>query len=223
MRRALLLSLLFCLPISAQDKPATNIQLRFVAQRLPRGLGKVVLRMGEEQSDPFVLPANNLSAPLKAPARQFVILPEGAKTKLATVVLPEQGKDFIILLVVGDEKSPFKPVVLPAKDGSFKPGDVYMFNAAKQKTVLGQVGTTKFVLSPAKGTVVRPAGAKDEGRFYDVLLGVREASGSRVISTTRWPVDDRIRSYVFFFDNPKRKDVDFRAVDEFVPIEKKAD
>lgn len=218
MLRPLLLLIACCVSVVAQDKAAENPLVRFAAQRLPTGLDEVVMVAGESQSGAFALPMNHLSIGQKAPARQFVVLAEGSKTKLATVVLPATGMDFVVLLVVGDATSPFKPVVIPAKDGSFKPGDVYMFNAAKEKTVLGKVGTTQFVLAPAKGQVVRPAGAEGEGRFYNVLLGVREQSGNKVISTSRWPVDDRIRSYVFFFDDPKRNSVDFRAIDEFVPV-----
>ena len=222
MVRSFLFLLACCLPLSAQDKAAENPEIRFAAERLPKGLGEVVMVAGETQSDAFRLPKNNLSVAQKAPGRQFVIVPTGSQTKLATVKLPEAGMDFVVLLVVGDETSPFRPVVIPAKDASFKPGDVYMVNASKTKTVLGQVGTTKFVIAPAKGQVVRPAGAEGEGRFYNVLLGVREATGNKVFSTSRWPVDERMRSYVFFYDDPKRKSVDFRAIDEFVPLEKPA-
>lgn len=219
MVRAFLFFLACSLHLFAQNRAVENPGVRFAAQRLPQGLGEVVMVAEEAQSDPFRLPKNNLSVSQEAPGRQFVIVPEGSKTKLATVQLPQAGKDFVVLLVVGDATTPFKPVVIPAKDGSFKPGEVYMFNASKAKTVLGQVGTSKFVIAPAKGQVVRPAGPEGEGRYYNVLLGFRQATGNKVISTSRWPVDDRMRSYVFFYDDPKRGSVDFRAIDEFVPVE----
>jgi hypothetical protein len=114
----------------------------------------------------------------------------------------------------------YKPVVISSGDPSFKPGDVYFYNHA-DKPVLGYVGTAKFILEPAKGQTLRPAGAKPE-KYYDVGFGVREKEGDRALSTTRWPVDDKIRSYVFFFVNPGTKRLDFRAVDEFVPPEKPA-
>ena len=49
------------------------------------------------------------------------------------------------------------------------------------------------------------------------LLGLRDFG--RSYSTTRWPVDDKQRSYVFFFINPATKRLDYRAVDEFVEPE----
>jgi hypothetical protein len=217
MVRAILLLALLVLPLGAQQK-SDKILVRFVAQQLPPGVGKLVMVAGDERSDAFDLPVNHLSDRLAAPARGFAIQPEDKALALAKVALPEPGREFIVLLVVGDQPG-FTPVVLPAKDLSFRPGDTYLHNVSK-RTIVGVVGTSKFTLPPKKGTVVRPAGARDE-RFYDVAFGVREGEGTRVISTTRWPVDERVRSYVFFFENPARRDVDFRAVDEFVPLDNK--
>ena len=78
------------------------------------------------------------------------------------------------------------------------------------------MGSVKFVIGGSSGRIVRPEGAKAE-RYYDVGFGVREEQGNRMLSTTRWPVDDHSRSYVFFFQNPTSGRLDYRAVDEFVP------
>ena len=140
-------------------------------------------------------------------------MPQGKSTSLADVRLPEEGKAFIVMLIPAAKG--YQAVVMAANDPKFKPGDVYFYNHAN-KPVLGYVGTSKFTLAPGKGKSLRPAGAHKEG-FYDVGFGVKEKEGNRAISTTRWPVEERIRSYVFFFVNPTSKRLDFRAVDEFVP------
>lgn len=218
MLRAAFLAALLCLPLGAQQKSAAGIMVRFVAQQSPPEVENVVMVNGETRSDPFALPVNHLSERIKAPERAFILQPENKAVPLAKVTLPESGKDFIILLVIGDTPG-FTPIILPATDLAFRPGDSYLHNVSK-RTIVGVVGSTKFALKPKSGTVVRPAGAREEA-FYDVAFAVQEESGPRVISTTRWPVEDRIRSYVFFFENPRRNDVDFRAIDEFVPLEKK--
>jgi hypothetical protein len=132
---------------------------------------------------------------------------------LSTITLPEEGVSFIVLLIPSP-KGGYSPVVMNAADPSFKPGDIYFHNNA-DKTVLGFVGTEKFMLPPARGTILRPKGAREE-KFYDVGIGVREEQGDRVLSTTRWPEDKESRCYVFFYNNPKNKRVSFRAVDEYV-------
>jgi hypothetical protein len=141
------------------------------------------------------------------------------KLPLAAVTLPDAGKSFVVLLLP-DPKGGYKSEVLRADDPAFKRGDNYFYNHA-DKTVLGFVGTAKFVLEPGKGHILRPEGAKD-GRFYEVGFGVREKDGDKPLSSSRWPVEPNTRSYIFFFNNSQTKRVDFRAVDEFIEPEKPA-
>jgi hypothetical protein len=214
---AVLVSLLATglLPAAAEGR---KIEVRFVAQVAPEGLGEIVMATDELRSDPFALPLNFLSERQPAPGRAFRLELRDRPTVLAKIAFPEIGSDFIVLLVPGVEGG-FEPVVIPSGDSSFRPGDYYVHNVSA-RTVAGMVGTTKFVIRPRQGQVVRPRGAR-EGRFYDVSLGVRDGETARVISTSRWPLGKRMRTYVFFFESPKRKDIDFRAVDEFVPQTKK--
>lgn len=200
----------------ATAKPEKPIEVRYAAMALPPGHDKLVMVTEEIRSEAFEPPVNFLSEPLVVPARSFQIQKEDDTKSLAQVALPEQGNSFVVLLVPG-EKILFEAVVIPARDGKFRPGHFYVHNVSS-KSVIGQVGTTRFALPPRKGSVVRPEGAREE-RFYDVLLGVRENESNRVISSSRWPLSRQTRTYVFFYDNSKRGDVDFRAIDEFVPPE----
>lgn len=192
---------------------AQGPKLRFLAERAPGGLAEVEMLADTTRSAPFKLPTNNLSIPQDAPARAFALVPAGKQTAIASVALPDEGDAFIVLLIPAAKG--YEPVVLTDGDPKFKAGDVYFYNRADKK-VLGVVGSSRFTLEPGKGTVLRPEGARAEG-FYDVAFGVAEEEGNRTLSTTRWPVEEQIRSYVFFFVNPNTRRTDFRAVDEFVP------
>lgn len=203
----------------SQEAAKGGISVRFLAERLPGAIGDVLMVEGEVKSKPFRLPVNNLSEAQIAPGRTFAIQAAEKPVNLATVTLPEDGKAFNVLLVPS-AKGGYSPIVIPAADPKFKPGDTYFYNHA-DKMVLGYVGTAKFGLEPGKGQILRPAGARPD-KHYDVGFGVREKEGDRTLSKSRWPVEDTIRSYVFFFVNPKTKRIDFRAVDEFVPVEKPA-
>jgi len=218
MRLATIFVLLFSALASAQvGSKGGELKVRFLAERTPKDLGQVLMATEKEKSAAFDLPVNNLSEPQDAPGRAFAVKPAAGKdVALATVTLPESGKSFIVLLIPA--ATGYKPVVIAAEDPSFKPGDVYFYNHG-DKPVLGYVGTATFVLPPGKGQTLTPKGAKPE-KYYDVGFGVREKEGDRPLSTTRWPVDEKIRSYVFFFVNPTTKRLDFRAVDEFVSPEK---
>lgn len=218
MIRILLCSLLAGSALAAAQQPGKgDVTVRFLAERAPGNLNQVLLAAGEVKGKPFTLPVNNLSEPQSAPARVFSIRPAEKDLPLATVTLPEDGKAFNVLLVPS-AKGGYASIVIPVGDAAFKPGQVYFYNHA-DKTVLGYVGKATFTLPPSKGQVLKPEGPRPDGH-YDVGFGVREKEGDRVLSKSRWPVEERIRSYVFFFMNPKTKRVDFRAVDEFVPVEK---
>ena len=206
---------LFLVVVShATARGAGDAAVRFLAERVPADLGQVALVAEDAKGEAFDLPVNHLSVPQDAPARAFKIQSLAKNVPLAAVTLPEQGDDFIVLLIPSASGG-YQPVVMSAKDPKFKVGDVYFHNHS-DKRVLGYVGTAKFTLEPAKGTVLRPAGAK-ENTYYDVGFGFHDGEkGNRVLSKTRWPIDKNIRSYVFFFVNPSTKKIDFRAVDEFV-------
>ena len=191
-----------------------DIDVRFAAQTAPPELGELVMTTDDLRSESFALPLNHLSKAQTAPGRAFRLELRDKPGVLASIALPEAGSDFIILLVPA-VKSGFEAIVIPADDGSFRPGDYYLHNVS-EFPVFGEIGTSRLLLPSREGRVVRPQGAR-EGRFYDVRLGVREGNTPRVISESRWPVSKRMRTYVFFFDNPQRKDIDFRAIDEFVP------
>jgi hypothetical protein len=218
MIRTLLCSVLAASALAAAQQPGKgDLTVRFLAERAPGNVEQVLLAAGEVKGKPFTLPVNNLSEAQSAPARVFSIRPVGKDIPLATVTLPAEGKAFNVLLVPS-AKGGYEPVVIPAGDPSFKPGDVYFYNHS-DKTVLGFVGKATFTLAPSQGRILRPEGARDDGH-YDVGFGVREKEGDRTLSKSRWPVDTTSRSYAFFFMNPKTKRVDFRVVDEFVPVEK---
>jgi hypothetical protein len=193
-------------------------KVRFLAERAPEAIGKVMLVAKEAKSAQFDLPTNHLSEPQTPPERIFSVWSAARNVSVATVTLPEQGDSFIVLLVPSADGG-YKPIVISAKDANFKPGDIYFYNHA-DKTVLGYVGTSKFILEPAKGKTVRPQGPSgDEKNYYEVGLGIREKEGDRTLSTARWPVQKDMRMYVFFYLNPKSQRLDFRAVDEFVDPE----
>lgn len=200
--------------VLAQKPQGKGASVRFLAERTPGNIDTVQMKAGELTSEGFKLPHNHLSPAIDSPARAFIIQPTGTEVPLAKVTLPEKGDNFIILLIP-ERKGGYNPVVISAGDPEFRPGDVYFYNHA-DKTVLGYVGTSKFILKPGLGKSLHPTGAKD-GLYFDVGFGVREKEGDRPLSTTRWPVEKDMRSYVFFFLNPKTERLDFRAVDEYVP------
>lgn len=198
--------------VSAQSKE--KVQVRLLAERLPVGLGKVVLLSGEERSEPIVLPMNNLSTPQQLSGRAFQVFSVDRNVAVANVSLPAEGKSFVVVLIPTDDKG-YSPVVMPYDNPDFKGGDIYIYNNAKN-TVVGMVGISRFSVDPNRGTFLRPKEQEDDKRYHDVGIGVKFEEGDRIISTTRWPKSKTTRYYVFFYVHPKTGRTTYRAVDEFL-------
>jgi hypothetical protein len=199
--------------LQAQTHDGPNVRL--LAERTLPAHGKVTVTSGGKTSPALDLPIHYLSAPVELSERSFAVTSAGDSTVLATFTLPPKGRSFIALLIPKSEAA-YLPILIPADDESFKPGDVYFYNLAP-KTILGQVGSSKFSINPSSSKTVRLQGARPE-KYYDVAFGVKEEVGNRVLSTTRWPLDERVRGYVFFYLNPAKKRIEYRMVSEFVPI-----
>jgi len=208
----LTLVLLMSVTLTAQQK--SDIEIRLVAERLPKDLGKVVIVSGEDHSPPFALPMNNLSQPQMVPSRVFQLVSLERKLVLSNVRLPKTGKSFVVILIPSSEKN-YSSIVVPYNNPKFKAGDVFFYNKAKD-TVVGRVGANKFSVTPGKSIYFRPEIQDDGKRYHDVGIGVKFETGSRVISTTRWPKSNNTRYYVFFYVNPKNDRITYRAVDEFL-------
>lgn len=209
-----LIACLSCWAMAAPEKGAKGVEVRFLAERVPGNLGRVLLVAEESRSEPFDLPVNNLSEPQEPPARAFGVVSVEHRAPVATIRLPDEGDSFIVLLVTKPAMDGYSVVTIPSSGPGFKGGDIYFHNNA-DKPVMGVVGTAKFTLDRREGKVLTPQGARQEG-FYDVGLGVKEEGGNRLIKSTRWPEDKQARFYVFFYNDPKTKRITYRAVDEFL-------
>ncbi|MEO5917703.1 MAG: hypothetical protein ABIS50_25960 [Luteolibacter sp.] len=215
--RLFILLLALLSPAIAQEKPpsksaAGNLQVRLLAEVVPENLGKVFLLLGETKSAEFELPANFLSDPVAVSSRAMVLKTINKEVSLCTIALPEQGNSFAVILVTA-KPAGYKAIVVRTDDPTFKAGDVFFINRS-EKTVLGKLGTSPLILKPGETEKSRPTGAIDN-TYYDIAFATREESGDKLLSSSRWPIDNQLRSYLFFFTNAQGKTT-FRAVDEYL-------
>ena len=207
---------LFSSAIAQEKEPAKksegSIQVKFLAEEFPENLGKVLLVTGEAKSAAFTLPVNHLSEPIPVAARSIVLKMVEKDIPLCPITLPENGNAFAVVLVTA-KPAGFKPIVVRTDDPTFKAGDVFFINRS-EKIVLGKLGTTPLVLKAGETAKSHPTGPVDN-TYYDIAFATREEGGDKLISSTRWPIDNNLRSYLFFFTNAQGKTT-FRAVDEYL-------
>lgn len=201
-------------PLAAQEKKAkAGLQVKLLAELVPNDLGQVVLTKGDWKSEPVDLPTNELSEPVAVTERELILKTVGKSLSLAKITLPEQGKAFAVVLVSA-KPAGYKPIVVRTDDPAFKAGDVFFINRSG-KLILAKLGSTALALKPGETAKSRPSDPK-ENAYYDIAFATRDKTGDNLISTTRWPIDHLLRSYVFFFTDTRGK-VTYRAVDEYLP------
>jgi len=212
---------LACMPMVQGQEPAEEknprLLVKLLAVYVPEDLGQVYLKSGDAKSPAFDLPANNVSEAQGVSQRSFTLHTSNKDLPLSTVNLPESGHEFIVVL------SPAKPggyrsVVVRTDDPGFRRGDVFFLNLTT-KTVLGKLGSRPLVLESGKSALGRAEGPKEKG-YYDIAFATRQENEDRLFSSSRWPIDDQIRSYLFFLEDATGR-ITYRAVDEFLPVEKK--
>jgi hypothetical protein len=198
----------------ASVNPArAGVSIAWVAATNFEGGAQAVLRGGDEwRSAPFDVPTNHLTEPIAVPVRAISI--EAGGREVGKVSLPEEGRTFVAILVPAAENR-WRALVVRTDDGTFRPGDLFLYNGSPTM-VGGKLGKQDFSLTSGSSRSVRPK--PDIGKpYFDVNLYFREDEKTRILSTTRWPVDDRTRGYIFFFVDPKAQRLTYRAVDEYVP------
>ncbi len=225
MMRRLLSLVLLCCPwycaVAAQEpagKSKDSIKLRLLAEVVPEDLGPVYLFMGDAKTTEFQLPVNNVSDPMAVAGRVLVLKTVAKDRSLCTITLPDAGKSFVVIFCPA-KPAGYKAEVVRTDDPTFKRGDVFFLNRT-EKTILGKLGSKPLVLAAGKFAISRPEGAT-EGAYYDVAFAAKEEGGNKLLSTVRWPLDEHIRSYIFFVQDPAGR-ITYRAVDEFLPADQPA-
>lgn len=215
-RRSLALFLLilpwFLASAVAQTSKDSKTKVALLAVTAPADLGLVHLVANEVKSADLELSVNNVSDFVEVSGNELQLKMSTKDIVLCRFTLPEAGKRFVVILSPA-KPSGYKAHVVRTDDPSFKRGDCFFLNLTS-KTILGKLGTKQFTLEASKSLIERPIGARKEN-FYDVAFATRGEEGDRILSTTRWPVDEQIRSYLFFIENQEGK-ITYRAVDEFV-------
>ncbi len=216
MRIFLSLFSMLLLPASlhAQEKKG-GVTLRFLSGIASASLNDAQLRTPEWQGDVFRIPFNQLSQPQAAETRALRLFRMGdgpEPVAVCDVILPEEGNDFIVILVPGKE-SP-RAVILNGKAPNFRPGDVFIHNASDNAIALA-LGTTRAALKPGQGKSFTP-GAPDDADTYEVAFLYDENGTAKRLALTQWPLNDRLRGYVFFLPGENNRPI-YRAVQEFVP------
>ena len=201
---------------AAGEKTGKGIELHLMAVALLDGAKDVVIASGEDVRGPGTLHTHGFGDPVHVTARALGITTPPIDGKpgrvLGKVTLPSAGRRFLLLLVPAKDTYLCRAVRLD--DPAFKAGHVCFFNVSRAQ-VAGTLGSRRFVTERGAPVIVPPPRRTDLP-YYQVNFYYKRGDQTRPLADTRWPHDDRSRSYVFFYQNPKTGRVTYRAVDEII-------
>lgn len=175
---------------------------------------KLHLVSGEKVGEVVQIGAGGLSESFRPATRGFSLATpdtrqESGYRAVAKISLPEQGKDFIILLEPAKEM--FKVHVVNGREAAFAADCLLLFNASD--TVLGaSLGGSKVLVKQRVPVFVK-APPRGEKPFYQVTFYQPDNSKARPFANTRWPHRDASRCYVFFYRSETGR-LTYQAVDE---------
>lgn len=175
---------------------------------------KLNMVSGEKVGEAVQIGAGGLSESFKPASREFSLATRDTRQEsgyraVAKISLPEQGKDFIILLEPAKEM--FKVHVVNGRDDGFAADCLLFFNASD--TILGaSLGGSKILIKP-RVPVFAKAPPRGEKPFYQVTFYQPDNSKARPFANTRWPHRHSSRCYVFFYRGETGR-LTYQAVDE---------
>ena len=175
---------------------------------------KLHLLSGNVAGDAVQIGARGLSDPFKPSTREFSLAIPDAKQEsgfrpVANVVLPPEGKDFIILLEPAG--ATYKVHLVNGAESRFGADSVLFFNASE--VILGAtLGKTKVLIKP-RVAVFANAPPRSDKSFYQVTFYEPDKGKARPFADTRWPHRDKGRCYIFFYRSQGGR-LTYQAVDE---------
>jgi hypothetical protein len=163
-----------------------------------------------------------LSKPQTAPVRdgKFVDFMTSqdpqARTAPVTLTLPNASPgELVVVFVPGEKGYRTWPVQVPA--AQFKGGTTLIINASSAE-VATKLAEDKSVAVPGGGVKVLPlpSGFNEPMIPVQIFSRAKAADPWRIEQSSRWPVDQNFRTFLFFYHDPAAKRLKLQAIGELI-------
>lgn len=207
-------------PASAQE--SNQISLRFLS--FPKSMQPVELelRLSETKTEPIQAYSHECSERIRVVSPgvwsvgETVEGPDGEETfvEYGRTTVANSNQQLLLLIRKGTENADgFDLVALDESDSAFGGGHFLFMNACKVD-IAGKVGEEKFVLRPGDHTIIAPKTEADK-RHAHAMFYFRKGEEARPFFSSRWPVNERARSMVFFYHDPNNRRIRMHTVRDF--------
>lgn len=190
-----------------------KISLQFLAFPNHLDLKPIELLVGDKKTIPIDIPGNELSPAYKVARPASIVVGITTKNEKGEPVFQALGnapslatsKQIILLIRKGENDSDgFAVIPIDGTLAGFSGGQFLFINASKL-SVGGIIGDKNFALKPGQKSLIKPA-ATHEGGGCQVTLAYqkdeKDLKGKKFYDT-RWVVHNKIRTLVFFYQDPE--------------------
>lgn len=215
----------FILLLSPLAQAQENMTLQFLAFPQKPEAEFVELLVGDKKTIKVATPGNELSQSYKVPALSSISVGAMEKNDKGETVFKSYGsarslacpKQIVLLIRKGDAQSDgFAVLPIDAGEANFKAAS-YMFINASALAVAATVGDQKLALKPGKTQMIKPSPDHANGMCQVTFFYQKEDEEWKKIYDTRWPSNDKFRSIVFFYQDPKTGGLSIAPIVDVMP------
>ncbi|MEY3898469.1 MAG: hypothetical protein RLZZ214_3991 [Verrucomicrobiota bacterium] len=225
-RHSLILTVIASFGISFIDcaaKEGGNIILQFLS--FPKAVDPkpVELVVGEGKTIKVEIPTNTLS-------KTYTVKRQDVWAVGATGV-DEKGKPVfnvfgqaetldsskqLILLVRKGENNADGMDVIPIDNGTANfGGGKFLFMNATKVDISGEAGGVKFAIQPGKSTIIKPQAVSND-QASEEMFSFREGNEAKPFFSSKWPISDKSRSLIFFYNDPTSQRLRMHSIRDFI-------
>lgn len=215
---------------AAQDDPGTEkegrIMVRVICSQPVDGATELKLSQGDAVlhdvtmipslvTDPMEIGRGVLSLARWSGSGDALVL-----DPIVNVTIPDAGSRFVLAMFPSPDANPKTPYLhlLIRTDGlRFDASDLYLHNLTGLP-IAGELGKSKFVVAPAKSTVVTPVPEPASERMYQARFFYQREGEAHLFNDTRWPLAKTARVYLFFVPDPVRQSIGYVSFREYSPF-----
>ena len=140
--------------------------------------------------------------------------PQKDEVPAATLTLPGGALENLLLVLVPAAKG-YRAWAIPLPPAEFQPGSTLLINVAPVLVTVKQGAAVALAVKPGSARVLALAANFKESMLpIQIFVKRDDAAAWKIAQSTRWAVDRRFRSYVFFYQTPKSEQLMLHGITE---------
>jgi hypothetical protein len=207
----------------AQAEPAqTNLSLLALPPRVQHP--PLFLLQEDKTTLPVEIVANRLTGPFKATVEKrwrFSLASqpaaEGAKLPLAAScpAIRSAADQLVVLVKKPGTETAYRAFAVNINPASFQERQFLVVNLTP-KEIAGEVGGARVAFPPGKPVFVTPKANVAEDLCHAMFLTREGEKPWKPFFSTNWPLKDKIRGLVFFYQDPSGRKILIHTVTDFL-------